>query len=242
VKLTQGQLFMKSSFSISLCALIYCASMLLSPSLSASEESHNAAAKEMVEVAKVDKMLEAMYQQINTMLIKNLLSQDPCLESIRQPLIDLFVRYDEKILNPEVVKAEVQKVYVQEFTEDEIKQIVAFYKTPAGQKALDKSPLLAAKGMEIAQKEVEKSKNAGVMDSLQKDINALIDGIDPNTLSAECKKKFEERKARLKDEKSKVPAAPTSTTTDKTKVVPPKALNDKAKMGTSAPKQLEDKD
>lgn len=206
---------MKSIRSLYLATLLIVFSLPFSSYVSASEESHKAAAKEMVEVAKVDKMVEAMYQQINTMLIKNLLSQDPCLESIKQPLIDLFVRYDEKILSPEVVKTEVQKIYVQEFTEDEIRQIVAFYKTPAGQKALDKSPLLAAKGMEIAQKEIEKSKNAGVMDALQKDINKLIDNIDPKTLSAECKKKYEERKARLKaDDKSKAPVQPSS---DKTK-------------------------
>jgi len=175
--------------------------------VSASEESHREAAKQMVEVANLDKMLSAMYQQINTVITQNILAKDPCLESIRVPLTTLLTKYDQKILNADVVKAEIQKVYQTEFTEEEIKQIVAFYKTPAGQKALEKAPILAAKGMEIAQKEIDKSKSLGVMDDLQKDINALIDNIDVKTLSPECKKKFEEKKLKLQtEEKAKAEA------------------------------------
>lgn len=191
-------------------SLILGLSIFISYPLLASEESHREAAKQMVEVANLDKMLSAMYQQINTVITQNILAKDPCLESIRAPLTALLTKYDQKILNADVVKTEIQKVYQAEFSEEEIKQIVAFYKTPAGQKALEKAPILAAKGMEIAQKEIDKSKSLGVMDDLQKDINALIDNIDVKTLSPECKKKFEEKKAvkgKLDEEKSKAESA-----------------------------------
>ncbi len=181
-------------------SLILGLSILTAYPLQASEESHQEAAKQMVEVANLDKMLNAMYQQINMVITENLLKKDPCLEPIRGQLNDLLAKYDQKILNADSVKAEIQKVYQTEFTEDEIKQIVAFYKTPAGKKALEKAPVLAAKGMEIAQKEIDKNKNLGVMDDLQKDINALINNIDVKTLSPECKKKFEDRKLKAQSE------------------------------------------
>jgi hypothetical protein len=164
----------------------------------ASEESHMTAAKKMVEAANLDKMLQEMYQQINDVIIRNLVNKDSCLESIRTPLTDLLTKYDHKILNADIVKTEIQKIYKQEFTEEEINSIVAFYQTPAGKKALEKAPLLATKGIEIAQKEINKSKTNGVMDELQKEVNKLIDGIDPTTMSAECKKKHDERKAQEK--------------------------------------------
>jgi hypothetical protein len=181
-------------------SLILGLSILLAFPLHASEESHREAAKQMVEVANLDKMLTAMYQQINAVITQNLLAKDPCLAPIKEPLQALLTKYDQKILNADVVKAEIQKVYQTEFSEDEIKQIVAFYKTPAGKKALEKAPVLAAKGMEIAQKEIDKNKNAGVMDELQKEINNLINNIDVNKLSPECKKKFEDRKQQAKAE------------------------------------------
>jgi hypothetical protein len=183
----------------------------------ASEESHMTAAKKMVEAANLDKMLQEMYQQINDVIIRNLVNKDACLESIRTPLTELLSRYDHKILNADIVKTEIQKIYKQEFTEEEINSIVAFYQTPAGKKALEKAPLLATKGIEIAQKEINKSKSNGVMDELQKEVNTLIDGIDPTTMSAECKKKHDERKAQEKAaltqsvESNK--AAPVTTTT-----------------------------
>lgn len=192
--------------------------------LFASEESHMAAAKKMVDAANLDKMLQEMYQQINDVIIRNLVSKDPCLESIKTPLTDLLTRYDQKILNADIVKTEIQKIYKQEFTEEEINNIVAFYQTPAGKKALEKAPLLASKGLEIAQREINNSKSNGVMDELQKEVNKLIEGIDPNTMTPECKKKYEDKKAQEKAALTQPveggKTAPTTTTTTTTTTLP----------------------
>lgn len=193
-------------------SIILAASLILSFPLQASEESHREAAKQMVEVANLDKMLAAMYQQINTVIVQNVIAKDPCLESLKEPLNKLMLQYDQKILNSEIVKAEIQKVYQTEFTEEEIKQIVAFYKTSAGKKALEKAPILAAKGMEIAQKEIDKNKNLGVMEALQKDINNLIQNIDVKKLSPDCKKKFEERKQKTEEAAKAGATAPATST------------------------------
>lgn len=204
-------------------------SLFLSFPLHASEESHKEAAKQMVEVANLDKMITAMYQQINMVITQNILAKDPCLEPIREPLQALLTKYDQKILNAEVVKSEIQKVYQTEFSEDEIKQIVAFYKTSAGKKALEKAPVLAAKGMDIAQKEIDKNKNLGVMDELQKEINNLINNIDVNKLSPECKKRFEERK-----QKEKEKAKPEGKTDEKAKAAAGAAVPAAGALATGA--------
>lgn len=228
---------MKAIYSFILGLTIF-----LSYPLHASEESHKEAAKQMVEVANLDKMLSAMYQQINTVITQNLLAKDPCLKSIEGPLTALLTKYDQKILNADVVKSEIQKVYQTEFTEDEIKQIVAFYKTPAGKKALEKAPILAAKGMEIAQKEIDKSKSLGVMDDLQKDINSLIDNIDVKTLSPECQKKFEDKKLKLKTEdKAKADAAAAAVAQPDTTAKPAEAAKTDAKANSKADAKKADK-
>src|SRR5262245_58934043 len=117
-------------------SLLLSLTILLGSPAFASEESLQQAAKEMVEVANLDKMINSMYEHINSIIIQNVLTRDPCLEPIKKPLTDLLTRYDQKILNAAVVKAEVQKIYMQEFTEAEMRVMVAFHKTPTGQKAL----------------------------------------------------------------------------------------------------------
>lgn len=203
------------------CSLLLGLTLLLVTPLFASTESHQQAAKEMVDVANLDKMVNAMYEHINSSIIQNLLARDPCLEPIKKPLIELLTKYDQRILNANVVKEEIQKVYAQEFTEAEMREIIAFYKTPAGQKALEKAPLLATKGMEIAQKEMEKSRQQGVMTELQNEITKLIENIDPKQLSPECRKQFEERKAKAKteekaSEKAEAPSSSNKSDKDKT--------------------------
>ena len=55
---------------------------------------------------------------------------------------------------PEMID-EMIKIYAEEFTVAEIKQITEFYKTPVGEKLALKMPILAKKGAEVGQKKVQ---------------------------------------------------------------------------------------
>jgi hypothetical protein len=57
-----------------------------------------------------------------------------------------------KEMSWEKLKPEFVAAYAEVFSEQEMHDLAAFYKTPLGQKVLDKMPQLSAKGMQIAQK------------------------------------------------------------------------------------------
>jgi len=185
----------------------------------ASEESHMAAAKKMVELANLDKTIQDMHQQIRAAIYQSLITKDPCLKPIQGAVSDVVARYDQKILNTDIVKTEIQKVYKEHFTEEEIERITTFYQTPAGKKALEKAPLLATKGLQIAQQQINESKDKGIMEELQKEIAKLVDNIDPNSLTAECRKKYEDKKAHEKT-KASTPTSSLPASTPTTEGMP----------------------
>ena len=53
------------------------------------------------------------------------------------------------------MKDDMVKLYVNEFTEAELKELSAFYQTPIGKKSLQKMPTLMAKSAEMAQRRVQ---------------------------------------------------------------------------------------
>ena len=53
-----------------------------------------------------------------------------------------------------LLKHEMSVMYAREFTEPEMKQLIAFYKTPLGIKLNQKQPMLMQKGMAMGQQRV----------------------------------------------------------------------------------------
>jgi hypothetical protein len=52
------------------------------------------------------------------------------------------------------IKEDIIDIYVDVFTKEELEGIIAFYKTPVGQKLIKKQPELMQKSMEIIQKQL----------------------------------------------------------------------------------------
>lgn len=165
--------------------------MMFSPFIFASEESHQKAAKELIEILNMDEMMDAMYENMNTNIAQSLVKQDPCLEPVKKPLANLFTKYNQKVISKENFKKKMQEIYAEEFTESEILEITAFYKRPVGQKTLKKMPLLMTKSAEFAQRALASSDSSEARTKLRNDIKQLIKNIDPKQLSPECKKHFE---------------------------------------------------
>ncbi len=159
----------------SLLVLCLSVSVLFCSSVFAFEKSHLEAAQELLEVVNFNKVLETMYETINTNLVESMIKEQACIESIKKPLIDLFTKYNKKILNPSAFAKSVQELYASEFTEQEIREIVAHYKTPAGKKALEKLPLLMNKSNKLAMELVEKADKNGIREELQKEMEKLME-------------------------------------------------------------------
>jgi hypothetical protein len=99
------------------------------------EQSHRKAAENLLIVMEVDKSLPKIAEQV----VETQLQQNPQLT----PQRDVLQRFLNKYLNWESVKEDTITAYTQEFTEQELKKLMEFYKTPVGKKASEKMPKLA---------------------------------------------------------------------------------------------------
>jgi len=111
--------------------------------------SHRQAAETLLTVMKAEQNL----QEDADRLVANLLEQNPQLAS-HDAAIKTFVT---KYVNWASLKEDVIALYVKEFTEDELMQLTTFYRSPIGQKAVDKMPQLANAGTKIGVSRLQKN-------------------------------------------------------------------------------------
>ena len=124
--------------------------ILASPLALADSASTHQAAEELVHTMHLGEQMRAMVPA----LIENFAAscpQDPKFRQVMQQFFDTWFTAAE--LEPRIVE-----IYADTFSEDELKQFIRFYKTPAGQKLLEKSPELSARGMEIGRQIVTEHK------------------------------------------------------------------------------------
>jgi hypothetical protein len=57
-----------------------------------------------------------------------------------------------------VLKDDLVSMYVAEFTEQEVRDLVKFYQTPLGKKTADKMPILTSKGAQLGASKVDAHK------------------------------------------------------------------------------------
>lgn len=78
-------------------------------------------------------------------------SQDP----ETAPYRDVFREWLRKVFAESDLETEMVKLYMDTFTEKELREIAAFYKTPVGRKAIATMPELMQKGAEIGMRQAE---------------------------------------------------------------------------------------
>ena len=114
-----------------LCLCLILVALVLSPVVALGEaQSHRKAAENLLLVLEVDKSLPKMVNQV----VDNQLQQNPQLAPKREVMQRFLTTY----LNWEQVKEEMIAACIKEFTESELQQLIAFYKTPLGKKANEK--------------------------------------------------------------------------------------------------------
>jgi uncharacterized protein len=119
-----------------LCYCLITVALVLHPFVAVGDEqSHRKAAENLLIVMEVDKSLPKIAEQV----VETQLQQNPQLA----PQRDILQRFLNKYLNWESVKEDTVTAYTQEFTEQELKKLTEFYKTPVGKKASEKMPKLA---------------------------------------------------------------------------------------------------
>lgn len=108
-----------------------------------------AAAKELVVAKGGTAMFEPLIPGVIESAKNTFLPTNPQLaQPLEQVAVELRKEYEPK--NAEILN-EVAKIYAQHFTEQELKDLVAFYKTPLGKKLLTQEPLALDQSLKAAQ-------------------------------------------------------------------------------------------
>jgi len=88
-------------------------------------------------------------------------------------------RFFEENFKWEEIEPQIVKLYVQTFTESELRDIVAFYETPTGRKAVSKVPTLTQQGVAMAMGRVRAK-----MPEFQQRVGTLIENYKKKTAEA----------------------------------------------------------
>ena len=109
--------------------------------------THEQAAKEMLDCMNLD---ENFSKSIDNMLDLQV-QQNPALKDKRKAMKTFFDRY----MSWASLEGDFIRIYKDAFTEEELKQLTAFYQTPVGQKSIQLMPEMMRKGGEIGNKRVQ---------------------------------------------------------------------------------------
>lgn len=122
----------------------------------ADEASH----KELVEQLFVVTNMKEGFDNTCTEVIDMQVNSNPMMMPFKGVLTEFFTRY----MSWENIKPEIAKLYMETFTEDELRDIVSFLSSPVGIMYTEKSFDLTMKSMEIGQKQVEE--HLGELDAM----------------------------------------------------------------------------
>jgi len=137
---------MTNSRTALLLVLVTCLSSL-SFAAETKPTSQHLAAEELLQMMH---MKELMEQSTETM-IGAMLSRLPQEAQQRDTLMAFFNKY----VGWDALKKDFTQIYKEAFTEKELRDLIAFYKTPSGQKAIRTMPSLMQKGALIGQERVQ---------------------------------------------------------------------------------------
>lgn len=134
--------------------------------------SHLEKAVQMLQAIGIDKQFDNMVNN----LVTGSSSQMP--ENNRLGFIKVMKIFMGKYFTWDLLKDKMATIYAEEFSEEELGQITAFYNSPIGQKVSSKLPSLMQKGMMVGQEVVGQHK-----DELQQMMEAeFAEKTDPPTV------------------------------------------------------------
>ena len=165
-----------------ICFLIL---LLLSSKVSfADEKSHYEAASKFVEVTFDEKLYHDNAMRYALFAVKDKCENDPKTKPYSDVIISTLMEVMEAYINDidtqKKVKTIYSKIYKEEFSEDELREMSKFYRTNVGQKLLLKLPVIMKKQWEL-ESQIKLSPKYELM--LEEKVKALQDrGVLPKEL------------------------------------------------------------
>lgn len=133
---------------------------------------------------KVKEVMQAVMKQISAgypMLIQGMLEKETGLTPAQKSAIaaeliekndNYTARFEQKMVRAinfqDFIEATIYPLYDKYFTEDELKDLLAFYKTPTGQKLNDTMPQFAAESIRLSQEYLMPKLN-GIFEEIMKE-------------------------------------------------------------------------
>jgi len=108
--------------------------------------------KTVNELFKVMKM-ESTFQQTLEKMLDVQIKQNPAIAPMKDTMLEFF----EKYMGWESMKPDMAKIYMKNFSDEELKAMISFYKTPVGKKAARLLPVLSSEGAALGQKRVQEN-------------------------------------------------------------------------------------
>ncbi len=112
-------------------------------SVSAPAPATVAAANELLGIMEVEQLMQASAASMLEMQIR--------AQPVLAPFRDVMMEWTRKYVSMDVMGARLASVYAESFTESELRDLIAFYRTPTGQKLARLQPELTRRGAEIGQ-------------------------------------------------------------------------------------------
>jgi hypothetical protein len=113
----------------------------------AEKDTHTAAVQDFFEVMKMKENADRTIDQMLSMQVK----QQPQLAAFQ----DVMTKFLRKYVSFDATKDDLMKLYRDAFSEEEIRELTAFYRTPIGQKAIAKLPALTAAASQMGMNRVQ---------------------------------------------------------------------------------------
>ncbi|MBT1450328.1 DUF2059 domain-containing protein [Glaciecola sp. XM2] len=132
----------------------------------------------LFEIMEMDKTMEVMFSQMESIYIDNLKDRNLTAEQTA-----VYAKYHQEMtqvmmdeMSWDAMKVELRHVYLQNFTEQEIADILAFYQSPAGQSVLRTMPVVAQESMQIGQAMAQNAMPK--LQALGKDLTEALEALE----------------------------------------------------------------
>lgn len=120
----------------------------------ADDASHAAAARELLQLIGIDAGIGPMAKRMRDTTLAQLAAMDvpQGSEDVARPYLDKIGDIIENALSWDQLRGDFVSAYTDAFTEDELNQLIAFFKTPTGAKYLNKVSSLNKIAADIVRK------------------------------------------------------------------------------------------
>lgn len=111
-------------------------------------ESHEAAVLELFELMDLEAQTRAAFEAA----FAGGAGGTPQQAAAREAMRDVMVEFHEEYMSWETMRPQYVRMYAEVFTEPEVRELIAFYRTPIGRKLVEATPVVMRRSMEIGQR------------------------------------------------------------------------------------------